>query len=56
MNQVSLRSDLEIKPKFNDPVIPAWKPGSSVMDGASIARKYLLLDSRHQWSDASSLL
>nr|VFK78910.1 MAG: hypothetical protein BECKSD772D_GA0070982_102918 [Candidatus Kentron sp. SD] len=24
MNRVSLRSDLEIKPKFNDSVIPAW--------------------------------
>ena len=33
MNRVSLHSDLEIKPKFNDPVIPAWKPGSSAMDG-----------------------
>nr|VFK38586.1 MAG: hypothetical protein BECKSD772F_GA0070984_102611 [Candidatus Kentron sp. SD] len=46
MNRVSLRSDLEIRPKFNDPVIPVWKQGSSAMDGASIARKYLLLDSR----------
>ena len=53
MNWVSLRSGLEIKPKFNDPVIPAWKPGSSAMDGTSIAREYLLLDSRHQWNDAS---
>ena len=24
MNRVSLRSNLEIKPKFNDPVILAW--------------------------------
>ena len=24
MNRVSLRSNLEIEPKLNDPVIPAW--------------------------------
>nr|VFK09587.1 MAG: hypothetical protein BECKLPF1236B_GA0070989_10109 [Candidatus Kentron sp. LPFa] len=53
MNRVLLRFDLEIKPKFNDPVIPAWKPGSSAMDGTLIARKYLLLDFRHQWNDVS---
>nr|VFK15630.1 MAG: hypothetical protein BECKLPF1236B_GA0070989_108112 [Candidatus Kentron sp. LPFa] len=52
MNRVSLRSDLEIKLKFNDPVIPAWKPGSSAMDGTSITRKYLLLDSRLRGNDA----
>nr|VFK19197.1 MAG: hypothetical protein BECKLPF1236B_GA0070989_11644 [Candidatus Kentron sp. LPFa] len=51
MNWVSLRSDLETKPKFNDPVIPAWKPGSSAMDGTLIARKYLLLDSRFRGND-----
>nr|VFK28060.1 MAG: hypothetical protein BECKLPF1236C_GA0070990_100577 [Candidatus Kentron sp. LPFa] len=48
MNWVSLPSDLEIKPKFNDPVIPAGYvipaeagTGSSAMDGASIARKFI---------------
>nr|VFK07209.1 MAG: hypothetical protein BECKLPF1236B_GA0070989_100227 [Candidatus Kentron sp. LPFa] len=51
MNWVSLRSDLETKPKFNDSVIPAWKPGSSAMDGTLIARKYLLLDSRFRGND-----
>nr|VFK16278.1 MAG: hypothetical protein BECKLPF1236A_GA0070988_101424 [Candidatus Kentron sp. LPFa]VFK31635.1 MAG: hypothetical protein BECKLPF1236C_GA0070990_101445 [Candidatus Kentron sp. LPFa] len=47
MNRGTLRFDLGIKPKFNDPVIPAWKPESSAMDGALIVREDLLLDSRH---------
>nr|VFK66951.1 MAG: hypothetical protein BECKUNK1418G_GA0071005_11184 [Candidatus Kentron sp. UNK]VFK72060.1 MAG: hypothetical protein BECKUNK1418H_GA0071006_10946 [Candidatus Kentron sp. UNK] len=62
MNRVSLCFDLEIKPKpkFNDPVIPAWiRHSIEVGNGIQchgwrlIARKYLLLDSRLRGNDAS---
>jgi len=32
VNWVFLRANLGMKPKFNDPVIPAGKPGTSVKD------------------------
>nr|VFK70563.1 MAG: hypothetical protein BECKUNK1418H_GA0071006_10328 [Candidatus Kentron sp. UNK] len=60
MNRVSLRSDLEIKPKFNDPVIPVWIRHSRE-GGNGIQRHGWRLNSKEvfvtgfprQWNDAS---